>query len=61
MVSLLDRVGLKANSGKIVGMVCRKFQSVGTQSYVAYGRKMTGVGPSFQERQRGWIQCKEYG
>ena len=48
LVGLFDRVGLKANVGKKVRMVCRPYHAAGTQLEAAYGRQMTGAGPSYQ-------------
>ena len=59
LVGLFNRVGLKTNSGKTVGMVCGLCQAAGTQSEAAYGRKMMGAGPSYWERQRVRVQCTE--
>ena len=42
LVGLLNRVGLRINSGKTVGMVCRPCRAAGTHSEAAYGRHMTG-------------------
>ena len=39
-----DWVGLRKNSEKMVGMVCRPCQAAGTQSEAAYERRMMGVG-----------------
>ena len=25
----------------------------------AYGRRMTGEGPTYREQQKGWVQCRE--
>ena len=50
LVSLFERVGLRKNVGKTVSMVCRLCQAAGTQSEEAYGRKMTGEGPTCRER-----------
>ena len=61
LVSLFDRVGLRTNLGKTVGMVCHPFQAAGIQSEAAYGRRMTGEGTLYQERQRGRVHCKECG
>ena len=61
LVSLFERVGLRTNVGKTVSMVFRPFQEAGTQSEAAYGRKMTGEGPTYQERQKEWVQCRECG
>ena len=43
LVGLFDRVGLRRNFGKAVSMVFSQ-----TQSEVAYGRQMTGEGPSYR-------------
>ena len=59
LVGLFDRVGLQTNDGKTVDMVCRPYHAAGTQSEVAYGRLMTGEVPSYRERQKGRVQCKE--
>ena len=49
LVDLFDRVGLRTNVRKTVGMVCHPFQATGTQSEAAYGQQMTGEGASYQE------------
>ena len=59
LVGLFDRVGLQTNVGNIVGIVFRPCQAAGTQSKVAYARQMMGEGPSYRERQKGRVQCKE--
>ena len=61
LVGLFDRVGLLNNVRKTVVMVCRPCQAAGTQLEVAYGQRMTGEGPYYQEWQKGWVQCKECG
>ena len=45
LVGLFDRVGLRTNVRKTVGMVCRPCQAAGTQSEVVYGRRMMGEVP----------------
>ena len=47
---LFDRVGLRTNVRKTVGMICRPFQTAGTQLEAAYGRRITGEGPTYRER-----------
>ena len=42
LVGLFDRLGLRTNVGKIVGMVCHLCQAVGNQAEAAYGRRITG-------------------
>ena len=59
LVGLFDRVGLLTNSGNTVGMVCLPCQAARTQSEVAYEQRMTGEGPSYRERQKRQVQCKE--
>ena len=61
LVGLLDRVGLRTNVRKKVGMVCRQYQAAETQLEAAYRRSMPVEGPSFRERNRGQVQCKECG
>ena len=55
MVGLFDRVGLQTNVGKTVGMVCHPFQAAGNQLEAAYGRRITGEGPTYRERQKGRV------
>ena len=52
LVVLFERVGLRTNVGKTVSMVFRPCQAAGNQSEAAYGRKMTGKGPTYRERQK---------
>ena len=51
LVRLFGRMILKTNVGKTVGIVCRPFQASVMQLEAAYGRRMTGAGPSYRERQ----------
>ena len=60
LVVLLDRVGLRTNFRKTVDMVCRPCHLAGTKSEAAYRRSMTGEGPSYRERQKGRVQCREF-
>ena len=53
--------GQKANFRKTVGMFCRSCQAVGTQLEAAYRKQMTGEGPSYHERQKVQVQCREFG
>ena len=59
LVGLFDRVVLRTNVGKTFVMVCYLCQAAGNQSEVAYGRWMKGEGPSYQEWQKVWVQCRE--
>ena len=54
-------VGLRNNAGKTVGMVCRPCQAVGNLSEVAYGRRITGEVPTYRERLKGRVSCRECG
>ena len=49
LVGLFDRVGLQKNVRKTVGMVCHPCQAVGNLSEAAYGRRVTGEGPTCRE------------
>ena len=42
LVGLFDRVGLKKNIGKKVGMVCHTCQAAGNLSEPTYKRRVTG-------------------
>ena len=57
LVSLFECMGLRTNVGKMVSIVCRPCQAAGTKSEAAYGRKMTGEGPTYRERQRERVEC----
>ena len=61
LVGLFDRVGLRTNFGKTVGMVCRPFQAADNQSGAAYGRRITREGPTYRERQKGRVPCRDCG
>ena len=61
LVGLSDKVSLKNNVGKTLGMVCRPCQATGTQSEAVYRKRIMLVGPYYQERQRFWIKCTECG
>ena len=61
LVSLFERVGLQKNVGNTVSMVCRPCQVAGNQPEAAYGRNMTGEGPTYRERQEERVECGEWG
>ena len=61
LVGLFDRVGLQTNVRKIVDMVCHPCQAAGNITMAAYGRRNTGEGLSYRERQRDQVACKECG
>ena len=56
---IINRVGLRTNVQKTVGMVCQPCRVVGVRAYEAYKLWMTGEGRSYQERQRERVQCME--
>ena len=47
LFGLFDCVGLHTNVGKTVSMACRTYPTAGNHLEVAYGRKMTGEGPTY--------------
>ena len=61
LVGLFERVGLHINVGKMVSMACRTCPAAGNQSEEAYGRKMTGEGPTYGERQKERVKCRDCG
>ena len=62
LVGLFDRVGLRTNFGKTVSMVCHHCQAkAGNRTQEAYGRRVTGEGRSYTERQRERVECAECG
>ena len=61
LVGLFGLVGLRTNVGKTVSVVCRPCQEAGNKSEAAYGRKMTGEGPTYRERQKERVECGECG
>ena len=62
LVAIFDRVGLITNVGKTVSMVCHPCQAgSGNRTEEAYGRRITGEGRSYAERQRKRVACRECG
>ena len=61
LVSLSKRVGLRTNVGNMVSMTCRPCLAAGTRSEEAYVQKMTGEGPTYQERQKERVECMDCG
>ena len=62
LVAIFDRVGLTTNVGKTVSMVCHLCQAgAGNRTDEAYGRRITGEGRSYGERQRERVACGECG
>ena len=57
LVGVFDRVGLNTNSGKSLSMTCRPCSTMGDRSEEAYGRLITGEGPTFRERKRERVAC----
>ena len=60
LTGLFDRVGIRTNIHKIVGMVCRPYRAADVQAEKAYTRQMIGEGRSFKESQRERVICPEY-
>ena len=58
LVGLFERVGLRNNVGKTVGMVFHPCQVAGNLSEEAYGRMVTGEGPTYRERLKGQVSCR---
>ena len=48
LTELFYRVGLRTNTRKTVGVMCRPFQADEVQAYKAYTQRMTGEGRSFK-------------
>ena len=61
LIELFDRMGLKTNVRKTVGMLFRPFQVARIRAGEAYTRSMAREGRSFKERQRDWVLCPECG
>ena len=61
LVGLFDRVGLQTNIAKTVVMVCHPFQAAVNITTSVYGRRITGEGHSYRERQWDWVACEECG
>ena len=61
LVGLFDRVGLRTNFGETVGMVCGSCQAVVNQLEAAYGRHITGEGPTYRKLQKGRVHFRECG
>ena len=61
LVGLFKRLGLQTNVGKTVSMLCRPCPAAGNQSEASYRRNMTGEGPTYCERQRERVECRDCG
>ena len=62
LVGIFGRVGLMTNVGKTVSIVCHPCQEgAGNRREEAYGRRITGEGRSYAERQRERIECVDCG
>ena len=62
LVDIFDRVGLMINVGKTVSMVCHPCPAgAGNRTEEAYGRRITGEGRSYVERQQERVECVECG
>ena len=61
LVGLFYRVGLNTNTCKTVGITFRPCTAAENRSEEAYGRLMTGEGPTFRERNRERVKCGDCG
>ena len=62
LVGLFDWGGMRTNVGKNVSMVCHPCQAeAGKITEEAYGRRITGEGRSYAERQQERVKCFECG
>ena len=50
---------MRTNVGKTFDMVCHPCQAAGNLTMEAYGRRVTGVGPTYRERLKGQVVCGE--
>ena len=63
LTGIFDRVGLRTNVRKTVGMVCRLCRAARVRSDEAYTWIMTGKERIFKERKREWVlypKCRKY-
>ena len=58
LVGLFDRVVLQTNVGKTVVMVYHPCQAAGNLSEAAYGRRVTGEGPTYRESLKVRVSCR---
>ena len=61
MVRMFERVGLQTNLNKTKDMICTMGYIWVQQGAEAYKRRATGEGPTFWERKRTRVHCKECG
>ena len=61
LMGLFDKVGLRTNVRKTVGMVCRNFWAAGVRAEEAYASRMTGEGRILKEREQERVLCPECG
>ena len=59
LLGLFDRVDLRTNFGKTVSIVYHPCQATGNLTTEAYGRRVTGVRPTYRERLKGQVACRE--
>ena len=58
---LFDQVGLRTNTCKTVGVVCRPCRADGLRADKAYTQRVTGEGRTFEERQWEQVLCPKCG
>ena len=61
LVGLFDRLGLRTNVRKKVGMVCHPYQAARNLSEAAYKRRVMGKGPTYRDCLKGQVSCRECG
>ena len=62
LLDIFDRLGLLTNVGKTVSMVYHPcWAGAGNRTEEAYGRRLTGEGRSYAERQWERVACGECG
>ena len=58
---LFNWVGIFTNVQNTVSIMCRPCHAPGGLSEAAYELRLTGIGQSYQERLKRWVQCPEFG
>ena len=57
LTNLFNQVGLWKNKRNTVSMACQTRHTPVRMSVVVYGRRVTGMGQNYWERQRMQVQC----
>ena len=61
MVRMFERVGMQTNLNNTKAMICTPGFICGQPGAESYKRQATGEGPTFRERNRTRVSCKECG